>query len=158
MPRHFGLPISQILPRSAVPNLVGRTQQGAGVGDGSTANSAAVQNGDMAEKPHAEEAAQGQIWPPEPAIQRPAGEREIFWCPSAAHFHHCNAVALFGEAEGADAATESGADNDEVEIVMVRALGQGGFQLRLHLMNLVAGGARLQACMDDGSSSARFSA
>ncbi len=69
--RHLGFPVAQAGPRAAVPDFVLRPQHGAGVGDGPATDGAAMQDGDVPEIAHAEEAAQGERGLPEPAMQIP---------------------------------------------------------------------------------------
>ena len=70
----------------------------------------------MPEEAHVEEAAQSDTWPPEPAMQRPAGFGQVLGRPAAAHLHYGDAIALLHQPERGDTASEAGADDDEVEI------------------------------------------
>ena len=54
--------------------------------------------------------------PPDPAPDLPVRGGQILGRPAAAHFHHGHAVALLGEAMRGHAASEAGADHDEVEV------------------------------------------
>ena len=62
MLRHLRLPLRQAFPRSVVPNFVGRSKQSAGIRNRSATHGTAVQNGDMPEEAHVEEAPQAQDW------------------------------------------------------------------------------------------------
>ena len=105
--RHLRFPPGQVLPRSVVPNFIRRPQQSAGVSYGSAAYGTAMQNGDMAKKAHVEEAAQRQIGPPEPAMKRPVGMRQVLRGPAAAHLHDRDAVSLLDQPVRGDAASET---------------------------------------------------
>ena len=60
MRRHLRFPVGQAGPGSVVPDFVRRAKQRIGVGNGSAADRTAVQDGDMPEEAHVEEAAQRQ--------------------------------------------------------------------------------------------------
>src|SRR5450759_6025631 len=68
--RHLRLPLRQTFPRSVVPDFVRRLKQSTGIRNGSAAYRTAVQNGDMPEIAHVEEAAQRKIGTPKPAMNR----------------------------------------------------------------------------------------
>ena len=70
----------------------------------------------MAEEPHVEEAAQSQLGPPEPAMDRPARAREILRSPTPSHLHDGNPIAFLRQSVGRHTAAKTGANYDEVEI------------------------------------------
>ncbi len=76
-----------------------------------------MKHGDVAEEPHAEEALQTQRRTPEPAMQKPTGARQRRGRPAAAHFHHRDAISLFGETQGGNTAAKTRAYDDEIEVV-----------------------------------------
>src|SRR5215469_3497986 len=119
MLRHFRLPIVEAFPRAVVPDFVGGAQHRARVGDGSSADRAAVQDGHVAKEAHVEEAAKRNSGTPEPAVHLPAGFRQVFRSPAAAYFHDADAIALLGKTESRDASTEAGTNDDEIEVEFV---------------------------------------
>ena len=63
---------------------------------------------------------------PEPAMDRPTGARQVLRRPAAAHLHDRDFVALLHQPVRGDAAAESGADDDEVEIALLALARHGG--------------------------------
>jgi len=119
MLRHFGFPIRQPCPRSHVPDFVRGPQQSVGVGDGAAAHGAAMKDNGAAKETHIEKPAQSQLWPPEPAMDRPARAREILRSPTPPHLHDGNTKALLHQPVGSHAAAKTGANYDEVEIKFI---------------------------------------
>src|SRR5947209_9549555 len=117
MARHLGFPVGEAGPRAGVPDRIFGPQQRIGIGNGPAPNRAAMENGDMPEPLNAEKSTKTERWTPEPPPQVPIGARQSLRRPAAPHLHNCHAVAFFGEAMRADAASKAGADHDEVEIV-----------------------------------------
>jgi hypothetical protein len=75
-----------------------------------------MKDGHVPEETHVEETAQAKFGTPEPAMDRPTGSRQGFGYPTAAHFHHGNAVAFLRQAMRGHASAEAGPDHDEIEI------------------------------------------
>jgi len=114
--RHLGFPIRQSRPRSHVPDFVRGAQQSVGVGDGAAAHGTAMKDGGAAKDTHIEKPAQSELWPPEPAMDRPARAWEILRSPAPPHLHHGHTVALFHQPMSGYTAAKTGANYDEVEI------------------------------------------
>ena len=114
--RHFVLPVSQTSPHSGVPNGIRRRKQGRRVSDGSAPDSAAMENRHVSKQSHVEKSAKTEPRTPEPSVNGPARARKGFARPAAAHFHHANPIAFFGQAMRRNATPEARADHDEVEI------------------------------------------
>ena len=86
----------------------------------------------MLEEGHLEEAVQPDLRHPHPAAQIPVGLREVGRVEALALFDHEHAVALLGQPERRDRATEPGADDDDVLMVhgpRVLARGRRPFEI-----------------------------
>jgi len=59
-----------------------------------------MENGRMPEEPHVEKAAQAEPGTPQPAMDEPAGGRQIVRRPAPAHLHDGDFVALLRQAMG----------------------------------------------------------
>src|ERR1019366_2017096 len=112
-------PISQSPPGARFPDFLRGGKEGAGVGDGSATDRAAVEDGYVPEEPHVEEAAQAEVGTPEPAMDGPTGAWQIVRRPAPAHLHDRNTIALLHESMGGNTATEARTDDDKVKIELV---------------------------------------
>jgi hypothetical protein len=123
---HHLLPVVETGPGAVVPDGVGGHEHSVGVGDGASSYGVAVEDDDVAEETDVEEAAQTEFGLPEVAVEGPVGLGEAFGGPAAAHLDDQDFVAFFGEAQGRDAATEAGSDDEEVIVEGRHRWGLGG--------------------------------
>jgi len=78
-----------------------------------------VKNGGVPKQTHIEKAAQSQLRPPEPAMDRPAGAWKILRPPAPPHFHDSNSIAFLDQPVRRHTAAETGANYDKVEIEFI---------------------------------------
>src|ERR1035441_1486575 len=85
-----------------------------------------VEDRGMPEEAHVEEAAQADLRPPEPAVNRPTRARKRKGRPAAPHLNHGNPIALLHESKGGNTASETRSDHNEVEVEVEIEFGATG--------------------------------
>lgn len=121
--------------------------EGVGVVEGAATDAGSCEDHDVVEEVDALDAEASDVWCPEEVAEVPGGFGEFVVCEAASGFDDSYSVAFFGEAEGADGAAESGADD---EYVVVCCGCSHGFTLALWLVGCFGfvpfGGVGLVGC------------
>jgi hypothetical protein len=113
-------PVLELAPlRVAVEGgALGRAVERVGVAEAAAADAAAGDDEDVLEERHAEDAAEAETRQPVVAARVPGRRREVLVAVAPAGLEDRDLVALLGEAERADAASEARADDDPVVVVL----------------------------------------
>ena len=115
--RQLGLPVGEVAPRRRPEEAVGRDRQGVGVDQRAAADPDAVQDRDVLEERHLEEAAQAGARHPHPAAHVPVALRKVLEPEPAALLEDEDPVALLGQPERRDRAAEARPDHDDVGVL-----------------------------------------
>src|SRR5262249_15758437 len=107
MTGHFGFSVSQSGPGTRIPHFLWSRKQSAGIGDRAPANGATMKDGCMPEETHIEKSAQPKPGTPKPAVQGPAGPRQVGCSPAPAHLHDGDFVSFFRQPVGGDTAAKT---------------------------------------------------
>ena len=104
--------------------------QGVGVDDAAATHTRATGCEHILERRQAQDALQAEQRRPEEAAELPGRLGEVLVAVAAPAFEHGDAVALLGQAQRRDTATEAGSDHQPVEVEVAFVHGAG---LRFHL-------------------------
>jgi hypothetical protein len=115
--RQLGPPVGDVCPLPvAIEGVRLRFVEGVGVVERPAADSGAGQDHHVGQRMDALDSLEAQLGRPEEALEVPRRFRELLIGPPAAGFQHADLVALFGQPQRGDAATEAAADHENVMV------------------------------------------
>ncbi len=137
--RQLVLPVGDVPPLGVLEEGLGRYVEGVGVVEGAAADARACQDHDIPEQMDALDAEHAELRRPQVVLQVPGVLGQGLAGEAAAGLQDADPVALLGEAEGGDRASEPRTHDDDVVVVPVLVPGLDGLLLRHVLSSLRTG-------------------